>query len=83
MRTRVEPNAASRVVTYFQPIFSVRRRALVGLEALSRGIDLRGDLIPPTLLFKTARAEGRAEAVEAACRESAVRTYAALSPRPG
>jgi len=81
MRTRVEPNTANRVVTHFQPIFSVRRRVLVGLEALSRGIDLRGGLIPPALLFKAAQAEGRAEAVEAACRESAVRTFAGLRER--
>jgi EAL domain-containing protein (putative c-di-GMP-specific phosphodiesterase class I) len=87
MHTRVEPNAAAapirrleprRVVTHFQPIFSVRRRILVGLEALSRGIDVRGDLIPPASMFKAAIAEGRSEAVEAACRESAVRTFASL-----
>jgi EAL domain-containing protein (putative c-di-GMP-specific phosphodiesterase class I) len=90
MHMRVEPNAtmgpvrrleSRRIVTHFQPIFSVRRRALVGLEALSRGIDIRGDLISPASLFKAAAAEGRAEAVEAACRESAVRTYARLPAR--
>ncbi len=90
MHTRVEPNAAgaparraeaTRVVTHLQPIFSVRRRVLVGLEALSRGIDVRGGLIPPALLFKAALAEGRAQEVEAACRESAVRTFAALPVR--
>jgi EAL domain-containing protein (putative c-di-GMP-specific phosphodiesterase class I) len=87
MHTRAEPNAAAaaarrleprRIVTHFQPIFSVRRRILVGLEALSRGIDIRGDLIAPASLFKAAQAEGQAEAVEAACRESAVRTFARL-----
>jgi EAL domain-containing protein (putative c-di-GMP-specific phosphodiesterase class I) len=90
MHTRVEPESVAgpvrhlesrRIVTHFQPIFSVRRRALVGLEALSRGIDIRGELISPASLFKTAAAEGRAEAVEAACRESAVRTYARLPAR--
>ncbi len=47
MHTRVESSAATaaprrlegrRIVTYFQPIFSVRRRLVVGLEALSRGV---------------------------------------------
>lgn len=90
MHTRVELNSAAaaarrlearRIVTHFQPIFSVRRRLVVGLEALSRGLDVGGDLIAPASLFKTALAEGRAEAVEAACRESAVRTFAQLPAR--
>ncbi len=76
---RLEPR---RIVTYFQPIFSVRRRLVVGLEALSRGLDLgSGDLIAPASLFKTALAEGRSEIVEAACRESAVRTFSRLPAR--
>ncbi len=87
MHTRIESSAAPAaprrleapgIVTYFQPIFSVRRRLVVGLEALSRGVDLGGELIAPASLFKTALAEGRSEAVEAACRESAVRTFAQL-----
>ena len=87
MHTRVESSATTaaprrlegrRIVTYFQPIFSVRRRLVVGLEALSRGLDLGGELIAPASLFKTALAEGRSEAVEAACRESAVRTFSGL-----
>src|SRR6185312_10106622 len=87
MHTRVEINSGAaaaarleprRIVTHFQPIFSVRRRLVVGLEALSRGVDLGGELIAPASLFKAALAEGRSEAVEAACRESAVRSFARL-----
>ncbi len=90
MHTRVEPHLgavaarrleARRIVTHFQPIFSVRRRLVVGLEALSRGVDLGGELIAPASLFKSALAEGRSEAVESACRESAVRTFAQLPAR--
>lgn len=90
MHTRVESSAVTaaarrleprRIVTYFQPIFSVRRRMVVGLEALSRGLDLSGDLIAPASLFKAALAEGRSEIVEAACRESAVRTFSRLPAR--
>jgi EAL domain-containing protein (putative c-di-GMP-specific phosphodiesterase class I) len=73
---------ARRVTTHFQPIFSVRRRSVVGLEALSRGVGPAGDLIPPVTLFKQAAAEGIAGAVEDLCRESAVRNFQRLGARP-
>ena len=73
---------ARRVTTHFQPIFSVRRKSVVGLEALSRGIGPRGDLIAPYTLFKQAAAEGIAGAVEDLCRESAVRNFHRLRTRP-
>ena len=73
---------ARRVTTHFQPIFSVRRQRVVGLEALSRGVGPRGDLIPPVTLFKLAAAEGIAGAVEDLCRQSAVRNFQRLRGRP-
>jgi EAL domain-containing protein (putative c-di-GMP-specific phosphodiesterase class I) len=73
---------ARQITTHFQPIFSVRRKSVVGLEALSRGIGPRGDLIPPATLFKLAAAEGIAGAVEDLCRESAVRNFQRLGARP-
>ena len=39
------------ILIHFQPQVSLKRKAVIGLEALSRGFDPRtGDLIPPTLL---------------------------------
>ncbi|HVV53664.1 MAG TPA: EAL domain-containing protein [Polyangia bacterium] len=73
---------ARRVTTHFQPIFSVRQKSVVGMEALSRGIGPRGDLIPPYLLFKQAAAEGIAGAVEDLCREAAVGNFSRLQARP-
>src|SRR6185369_13840173 len=73
---------ARRVTTHFQPIFSVRRKSVVGLEALSRGIGPGGDLIAPYTLFKQAAAEGIAGAVEDLCRASAVRNFHRLRARP-
>ncbi|HEY6476960.1 MAG TPA: EAL domain-containing protein [Polyangia bacterium] len=73
---------AHRVTTHFQPIFSVRRKSVVGLEALSRGVGPAGDLISPAVLFKQAAAEGIASAVEDLCRESAVRNFHRLRARP-
>jgi EAL domain-containing protein (putative c-di-GMP-specific phosphodiesterase class I) len=73
---------ARRITTHFQPIFSVRRKSVVGLEALSRGVGPAGDLISPAVLFKQAAAEGIAGAVEDLCRESAVRNFHRLRARP-
>jgi EAL domain-containing protein (putative c-di-GMP-specific phosphodiesterase class I) len=73
---------ARRVTTHFQPIFSVRRKSVVGLEALSRGVGPAGDLIAPATLFKLAADEGIANAVEDLCRESAVRNFQRLGARP-
>ncbi len=73
---------ARRVTTHFQPIFSVRRRTMVGMEALSRGLDALGSLIPPVTLFRAAASAGLSGAVEDLCRESAVRSFARLPARP-
>jgi EAL domain-containing protein (putative c-di-GMP-specific phosphodiesterase class I) len=72
---------ARRVTTHFQPIFSVRRRSVVGMEALSRGVELSGALIAPTSMFEMAAAEGLAAVVEDLCRESAVRSFSRLPDR--
>jgi len=79
---RHAPVEARRVTTHFQPIFSVRRRSVVGLEALSRGVGPTGNLIPPTTLFKLAAAERIAGPIEDLCRESAVRSFHRLRARP-
>jgi EAL domain-containing protein (putative c-di-GMP-specific phosphodiesterase class I) len=72
---------ARRVTTHFQPIFSVRRRSVVGMEALSRGVEAGGRLIPPASMFAMAAAEGLAAAVEDLCRASAVRSFSRLPSR--
>ncbi len=72
---------ARRVTTHFQPIFSVRRRSVIGMEALSRGLEIGGGLIPPGTMFALAAAAGLADAVEHLCRESAVRNFSRLPSR--
>ena len=69
------------VTTHFQPIFSVRQRSIVGLEALARGVSASGGLIPPNTLFKTAQAENLAGAVEDLCRDTAIRNFARVKGR--
>ena len=56
----VAPASARReaITTHFQPIFSVRQKSVVGMEALSRGVAPRtAALIAPYDLFKMAAAE--------------------------
>jgi len=79
------------VRTHFQPILSARKKAIVGLEALSRGIPPGSEvswtpggqtLIPPLTLLQMAAQAGVGHRLEQLCRETAVRTFAALPDRP-
>jgi len=70
------------IVTHFQPQVSLKRKAVIGLEALSRGVDPQsGELIPPVLLFEQARDKASRLALDRACRTKAVESFAALSRR--
>jgi EAL domain-containing protein (putative c-di-GMP-specific phosphodiesterase class I) len=68
--------------TYFQPIVSVKKHSVVGLEALSRGPARNGVLGDPVQLFQTAAEEGRADELDALCREQSLQQFAALPQRP-
>lgn len=73
-----------RVQSHFQPIISVKKHALVGLEALSRGQGEGSALIEPLRLFSDAAAIGRSDELDALCREQALQQFAALPQRaPG
>ncbi|MBI9079813.1 MAG: EAL domain-containing protein [Pseudodesulfovibrio sp.] len=70
------------IVIHFQPQVSLRRKTVVGLEALSRGLDPgTGKLIPPTLLFGQARDSETRLALDRVCRTKAVEAFAALHCR--
>jgi len=73
--------ATDAVTTHFQPIFSVRQKSIVGLEALSRGTAADGRLIPPYELFKMAAAERLHAELENLCRKTAVRSFSELASR--
>jgi EAL domain-containing protein (putative c-di-GMP-specific phosphodiesterase class I) len=70
------------VAAHFQPIFSARQKAVVGVEALARGLRPDGSLVPPNHLFKMAAEEGLSAVVEGLCREAAIETFARLGARP-
>lgn len=70
------------IVIHFQPQVSLKRKAVVGLEALSRGFDPQsGEIIPPTLLFEQARDKASRLALDRACRTNAVESFASLHRR--
>lgn len=70
------------IVTYFQPQVSLKRKAVIGLEALSRGFDPQsGELVPPALLFGQARDKASRLALDRVCRTKAVEAFAALHRR--
>jgi EAL domain-containing protein (putative c-di-GMP-specific phosphodiesterase class I) len=71
------------IASYFQPIFSARQKAVVGVEALARGVRADGSIVPPHHLFKMAAEEDLSVVVEGLCREAAVETFTRLDARPG
>ncbi|HWE92399.1 MAG TPA: EAL domain-containing protein [Tepidisphaeraceae bacterium] len=71
--------AGSGVVTHFQPIFSVKQKSIVGVEALSRGINPETlELIPPLKLFEMAAAENLSDDLENLCRRTAIDSFASM-----
>ncbi|MCL6635418.1 MAG: EAL domain-containing protein [Peptococcaceae bacterium] len=63
------------LLTYFQPIVSVKKKSVIGLEALCRGVDPAGGVIPPAVLFELARAENMTVALDRLCRKKALESY--------
>jgi EAL domain-containing protein (putative c-di-GMP-specific phosphodiesterase class I) len=70
------------ITTHFQPIFSVRQKSVIGMEALARATMSDGRLISPYELFRMAAAERLGAELEGTCRKTAVQNFAGLAPRP-
>jgi len=70
------------ILTHFQPQVSLKRKAVLGLEALSRGFDPEtGEIIPPSLLFEQAQDGESRLALDRVCRTKAMESFAALHRR--
>lgn len=67
-----------RIETHFQPITSIRRQSLIGVEALSRGVDGEGRLIAPIPLFRAAAAQGLTYELDHLCRARAIESFLPL-----
>jgi EAL domain-containing protein (putative c-di-GMP-specific phosphodiesterase class I) len=62
--------------TYFQPIVSLKRKAVVGAEALARASEVRsGRPVPPGELFELAGQEGRLLDLDRLCRRKALESF--------
>jgi EAL domain-containing protein (putative c-di-GMP-specific phosphodiesterase class I) len=71
--------------TLFQPICSIRKQMVSGIEALSRGIDPdSGDLISPLVLFDLARRENLLIELDRVCRHKALEQFSNIQHKyPG
>ncbi|HWR45717.1 EAL domain-containing protein [Sporomusa sp.] len=68
------------IATWFQPIVSVKQHAIIGYEALSRGIHpCTQELIAPHTLFSVAEATNKLVELDRICREKALENYKPLS----
>lgn len=65
----------NRIETHFQPILSARKKSVVGLEALSRGVDAERGLIPPKILFELANQQNLSLEFDRLCRDNALRRF--------
>lgn len=67
------------VTIHYQPVISIKKKAVIGVEALCRGIDPEtGGLIPPDVLFSLARPQGLAVDLDRLCRKKALEGYKKL-----
>lgn len=67
------------ILIYFQPIVSIRKNSVIGLEALSRGV-FHGEIVPPDTLFRLAGAEGLTVELDRLCRRKAVEAFSKQCP---
>ena len=70
--------ASASLETHFQPIISVRRNQTIGVEALSRGRNADGTLIPPLDLFRSAAAQNLVVELDYLCRLTSLRNFLPL-----
>ncbi|MEF3191995.1 MAG: EAL domain-containing protein [Campylobacterales bacterium] len=66
------------LTVYFQPILSMRGRALFGVEALIRSVTPGGEIIAPAQLFAAAIKEGKQLELDRAARRLAIHAFAPL-----
>lgn len=69
----------NRVMSAFQPIYSIAHRRIVGLEALARGVDAEGDAVSPMKLFASADTERLVE-LDRICQRVHLENFHAIDP---
>lgn len=70
------------ITAHFQPLVSIKKRSIVGLEALARSTNpLNGERIPPDTLFRKASSEGMVLELDRCCRQKAFENFRSLRAR--
>ncbi len=65
--------SSNSLTVFFQPIVSVVKKSIIGLEALSRGVTgPAGEMIPPVQLFNDAAEMGVSTELDRLCRGNAI-----------
>jgi EAL domain-containing protein (putative c-di-GMP-specific phosphodiesterase class I) len=72
------------IKTLFQPLISMKRRVIIGMEAVSRGISLDSStLIPPDILFSMPNSNSELLALDCLCREKSLESFLPLHRKNG
>ncbi|MFZ3132043.1 MAG: EAL domain-containing protein [Desulfosporosinus sp.] len=66
--------ANEEITIYFQPIVSLVKKSVIGMEALCRGI-YRGELVNPNVLFNLAASQGVILDLDRLCRRKALEKF--------
>lgn len=61
------------IITYFQPIIDAHTNQIVAYECLSRGLKMDGTIMPPNLMFHSARKTEMIFNLDRQCRISAIK----------
>ena len=64
-----------RIIPYFQPIVALKTGELLGVEALSRGLDEQHELVAPDILFSYADLSGMTTRLDRLCRDKALHVF--------
>lgn len=68
--------ALSRIITHYHPIISIKKKSIVGYEALSRGFCGNPvGIIPPGILFESAANEKLVTKLDRLCRKKALTNF--------
>lgn len=73
--------AGDRIITHFQPLVSIKRGEVFGVEALSRALGPNGEIITPDKLFSMAVNEEEMLELDRACRKAAIENFKPLYER--
>jgi len=63
------------IKTYFQPVISLKKMKIIGLEALTRGFDRNGNRVAPNDLFRVAELENLLIEFDRLCRRTALASF--------